>query len=1146
MYSIKYFIKPLFLLAFTLIWHIGFAQTANSGNSVLATGAWGKLGITKEGMYKVDIATINALGFTGNSFPSASIQLFGNGGAMLPENNALPRINDLAENAIDIVDGGDGQLNGADYLLFYAAGPNSWLPDSANQIFIYSKNLYSDTSFYYLTIGNTIANAPNNGLGKRIVQAPVLNNPTVFINRYQERYAYEADLFNVLHSGKEWMGEVFSNAFGGTSSRNFNLHFPGLILSEPLNIQTFFTGRSVGSNAQFQVALNSNTIQTIHFAAVNGDLLGAYARAIKTSSSVLSNQQNLVLNMQFQSSAAGAEGWLNQFTVIGKRALAFTDNNFLRFRDWTAVRPNTIGEFTISNTPTNAATNLAIWDLSNPLVPIKIPFTINNNNAVFTNDLSKLREYIAFTPAQLAAPIVLGSVANQNLHNKKTVQGIIVTHTSLLSAAQRLAAFHLQQYGFTDLVVTVDQIYNEFSSGSPDPTAIRDCIKYYQPNYVLLFGAGSYDPKNRTTGNINLVPVYESSNSLDPLASFTSDDFFGLINDTDDINNTTTVTPISIAVGRIPVGSAAEANTMVNKIIRYHSPSSLGTWRTSLHFLADDQDNNLHLNDAESIAAAANTTNPIFRTEKIYLDAYPRVNGTGGARYPAVNEAIVNNIFNGTLMFNYSGHGNDQRLTEEAVFSSTEVNRLNNADKLPLFITASCDFAPHDDPTKQSLGEKLLHANANGGIALLTTTRLVFAASNRIMNENYINSALARNPNGSYLSLGEAVRIAKNNTTQNNGDVLNSRKFALLGDPAMQLAFPKGLMRITSLNEQSIKSTDSLQALGKYVLGGEVLTTAGSINTAFNGVANITIYDKAQHINTLGNTAASPVTGFTVQNSILFSGKASVKNGLFAVTLVLPKDINFKLGTGSIALYASNGVTDAAGTHTIGINGTSTFIEQDKIGPDIALFLNDTLFKNGGLSAENPILIAQLFDSSGINATGNSIGHDITAVIDGDERNKIILNPYFSNNTDSYQRGQLRFQLPQLSAGNHQLKLKAWDVWNNSNEATIQFTVAKKEKLVVGAVRNFPNPFTGTTYFGFEHNQPNTNLLVQISIQNGNGQLVKTIQERVNTAGSRNVQIAWQGDSNFGRKLARGTYFYRIIVSADAQQTTRAGILLLY
>ncbi len=1139
---------------------MGSAQNGNWGNSVLASGNWGKLAITQEGIYKVDIPLLNALGFAGNSFSSTTIQLFGNGGAILPENNAIPRINDLAENNIEIVDGGDGLLNGTDYILFYAAGPNSWLPDTSTQSFRFQKNIYSDTSFYFITIANAAAIAPNNGAGKRITQAPVFNNPSVFIRRFQDRYAYENDLFNLLHSGKEWVGESFSNNFGANNNRNFNINFAGLILTEPIRVSTSFTGRSVGANAEILVSLNGNTIQTIQFAGVSGDLLGAYARAVNTQSLVLSNQQNLVLTMQFQSASAGAEAWLNQFTITGKRSLAFTNNQLLRFRHWgtdsTNIPTNTIGEFSIANIPANVSANnssLFIWNISNPLAPIKMPFSINNGSAVFTNELTGLQEYIAFTPADMLTPIAVGKVNNQNLHNKKAVQGIIVTHSSLLSAAERLAAFHLQQYGYSDLVVTTDQIYNEFSSGSPDPSAIRDCIKYYHPNYVLLFGAGSFDPKNRTPGNINLVPVYESSNSLDPLASFTSDDFFGLINDVDDINNTNTATPLSIAVGRIPVAFASQANIMVDKIIRYHNSASLGEWRTTLSFLADDQDNNLHFADAESLVTAATIANPIFHSEKIYLDAFPLVNGAGGPRYPAVNELIVNKILNGTLIFNYSGHGNYQRLTEEAVFSSAEVNRFNNANKLPLFITASCDFAPHDDPTKASLGEKLLHANANGGIALLTTSRLVFAYSNRIMNENFLTAVLTQKPNGSYLSLGDAVMLAKNNTTQNNGDLLNSRKFALLGDPALQLAFPKGLMRITSINGKPYKSNinnpntlDSLQALGKYSMEGKVLQSDGSLNNQFNGIAHIIIYDKPQRIQTLGNAIASPITAFDVQNSILFNGKALVENGLFTISFVMPKDIHFKLGTGTISLYASDGISDAAGSYPIGISGYSASVNTDTIGPTISLFLNDTLFKNGGISAENPILIAQFFDSSGINATGNSIGHDITVIIDGDERNKLILNPYFSNNINSYQTGQLRFQLPLLAAGKHQLTVKAWDVWNNSNEDSLHFIVANQEKLVIGAVQNFPNPFIGTTHFGFEHNQPNTNLLVQINIFTTNGQLVKTIQERVNTGGSRNVQLAWQGDSNFGRKLARGTYFYRIIVSADAQKITRAGILLLY
>ena len=1140
-------LMPKVILTIMMIWGAitSYGQRTYAQQSVLATGSWGKIGIIKEGIFKVDVTMLNNLGLSTGSISSNSIRLYGNGGGMLPENNAKSRIDDLDENSIEMFDGGDGIFNGTDYFIFYAAGPHQWIYDSTNQSFSYQRNLYSDTAFYFITI-NT------NSSGKRILTQPIDTRiPQQQIISYTDRYAYESDLYNLLNSGKEWVGESFSTNFGGTTTRNFPLNWNGLITSEPLTISTSVTGRSVGNSAQFSVALNNRNIQTVNIPAVSGDLLGAFARNVKTTGNYLSTQSNLTLSISYQSTAAGAEGWLNQFTITGKRSLSFTDNNYLAFRDTRTPQLNTAGQFNISNSPTATS----VWNITNPIQPTKISINQNGTNINFVTDISQLKEYIAFTNSQLSTPISLGKIVNQNLHNTNTVKGIIITHSSLLPEAQRLATFHLHQYGYTDAVITIDKIYNEFSSGSPDPTAIRDYIKLLwdmassvstKPEYVLLFGAGSFDPKNRIPTNINLVPVYESSNSLDPLITFTSDDFFGLIENADDINNNNSASPLSIAVGRLPVNNFAEATIMVNKIINYHSAKSLGEWRKEMIFLADDQDNNLHLNDAESIVAAAFQTNPIFHPQKLYLDAFPLVSGAGGARYPAVNEAIVNGIFNGALIFNYSGHGNFQRLTEEAVFSSAEVNRFNNPNKLPLFITASCDFAPHDDPSKQSLGEKLLHGNANGGIALLTTTRLVFASSNRIMNSNYIQASFARKTDGSYLSLGEAVRVAKNNTTQNNGDVLNSRKFSLLGDPAMQLAFPKGLMRITEINNSPFTNNDSLQSLGKYTIKGEVLTSSGSVNNSFTGTAYVIIYDKAQTIKTLGNTAGSPVTNFSQQKNILFSGKATVTNGIFNCTFVLPKDINFQLGNGSISLYSENGTTDAASNIPIKISGGNALVSTDKTGPAIQLFLNDSLFKSGGLTHENPILIAKLFDSSGINATGNSIGHDITLVIDGDERNQIVLNDYYSNSIDSYQSGELRFQLPLITSGIHTLKVKAWDVLNNSNEARLEFTVAKKEKLQISAVRNFPNPFTASTQFAFEHNQPNTNLLVDIQIFASAGQKVRSIQRLLNTEGTRNVQINWKGDSDSGQKLARGIYFYRIIVVAEAQQIQSAGQLLLY
>jgi hypothetical protein len=1149
--------KYVFLCILCIFSSSVFAQQNYKTPSVLSGGTWGKIGVVREGIYRIDASMLVALGFPA-SVASNSIGLFGNGGAMLPENNALPRINDLAENAIEISDGGDGVFSGSDFLLFYAPGPHRWITGSDGVSFSFQKNLYSDTAFYFITAGPAAGGSLPR---KRIAAADSLLNPSFFINSFLDRYARENPLRNLLSSGKYWVGEAFNNRFGGTASRTFSLNWAGVLGLDPVRVLTHTTSRSISAPAQFVVSLNGSTLQTNLFSPVSGGLLDAFAREIRSASSTSVSGGPLNLQFNYQSADPGADGWLNSFSILARRVLQFYDPanepdntpGFLRFRDPASVLPadpGAVGEFSIANAPAGTR----VWDVSDSLNPIKMPVSLNGNIARFNNRLNRLREYLAFGPTHTMAPIALGAVPNHNLHNLPPVHGIIVTHPSLLAQAQRLADFHLQQYGFTDAVVTVNQIYNEFASGSPDPTAIRDFVKWMvnksantavQPKYLLLFGAGSFDPKNRISNNVNLVPVYESNNSLDPLLSFTSDDFFGLIGNTDNINNLNSPAPLTIAVGRIPVATAADAAIMVDKIIRYHSPASLGDWRKEMVFLADDQDNNLHLSDAESIVAAAADVNPVLHPNKIYLDAFPLVSGAGGARYPAVSEAIVNQILSGALLFNYSGHGNDQRLTEEAVFSSVEANRFNNPNKLPLFITASCDFAPHDDPAKQSLGEFLLHGNTAGGIALLTTTRLVFAYSNRIMNEQFMKVALQRGANGQYLSLGESVRIAKNNTAASGGDILNSRKFALLGDPAMQLALPKGLMRIDSINGAALSSSDSLQALGKYRLSGSVLLPAGGVDASFNGTASVIIYDKPQLIKTLGNKASSPVTPFSEQRSVLFNGKVAVSNGLFNCSFILPKDIRFAPGFGSISLYAFNGISDAAGSTSIGISGFAAAVPSDSKGPDIRLFLNDTLFMNGGLSNESPVLIALLSDSSGINATGNSIGHDITLVIDGASNNQLVLNNAFSYRTNSYQSGELQFQLPVLSPGKHSLKLKAWDVLNNSNDASLDFWISSQEKLTISAVRNFPNPFAGSTQFSFEHNQRNTNLFVEIFISDSQGRLVKRLSERVNSSGSRNVQLHWNGDTGFGRKLSRGTYFYRIIVSTITQQTQYTGQLLL-
>lgn len=1137
----SFFLVGLFLvLGSDFLW----AQRVYTQHSVLATGNWYRIAVTREGVYKVDLPFLSSLGISTVAISFSAIRFYGNGGGMLDEDNAVARPDDLIENPIEVVDGGDGLFNGSDYFLFYAPGPHRWLRDSANQRFRHQKNRYADTAYYFITIGGT---------GKRINSPATNPAATITVNSFQERYFYENDRVNLLNSGKEWLGEEFNDQLGGNSSRTFTVDWPGLQQNQPVTLVTELASRSVGGNSGFSVRLNGQTAQTVNLPAVSGYFLDAFASTATHTSNWNVSQSALSLNLAFAPGVSGSQGWLNWFELHGRRALTFTPGGQVLFRDWASVANGSVAQFSIANN----GSVLSVWEITDPLQPLAMRVTNNAVQSVFSRDASRLREYVAFSGAGLLAPVAMGKMANQDLHNTAAVDYIILSHPSLLTEAQRLAAFHQQRNGYRTVVVNTDQVYMEFSGGTPDPAALRDLVKMYydragtnisdRPRYLLLFGSASYDYRYRINGNSNLVPGYESVNSFEPLLTFTSDDFFGLLNDTDNINRNDPGMTLDIGIGRIPARNLAEAKTMVDKIIRYQSASGLGSWRNQTVFVADDRDQNLHLEDAEAITAVAGSVNPLLNPNKIYLDAYPVVSTSAGARYPAVNDAIVSQVFNGALLVNYSGHGSYLRLADEAVLTQEELARFNNPDKLPLFITASCDFAPHDDPSKNSLGATILTGNAHGAIALLTTTRLVFAYSNRQMNENYLSIALKPLPDGRYLTLGESVQQAKNYTSLSTGDLLNNRKFTLLGDPALRLAFPEGRVRLTGINGHAIGANDTLRALQPYTFTGEVTDAQGRSLNGFNGTVYSTVYDQAQAVKTLGNDAGSKPVSFQQQTNILYKGNATVTNGKFSFTFVVPKDINYAAGKARISLYAQDGTKDANGVQAdLTIGGSGTTVITDRTGPQILPYLNDDRFLNGGLTHENPVLLLKLYDSSGINTSGTGIGHDITAVIDGVERSILVLNDFYTADQDSYQRGRVRYQLPSLSEGKHTIRIKAWDVANNSSEVSLDCQVIKQNRLQIAAVRNFPNPFSNTTTFAFEHNQPDTDLDVTIGIYHMGGGLVKQIRTKVNTGGTRNCQIYWDGADQSGSKLKKGIYLYKIIVATktDRAETARQLILL--
>ena len=1120
------------------------AQRVYANQSVLATGNWYKMAVKQAGIYKIDLAFLNGLGINTANLTASSIRVFGNGGGMVPENNAIPRIDDLAEISLEMNDGGDGIFNGSDYCLFYAPGPHQWSKDSLNSRFRHSKNRYSDSAYYFLTIG---------GIGARIPAQSTGGAAGLTVSSYDDRYYYENNLVNLLNSGQEWYGEEFNNNPGGNSNRNFSIDWTGLQLNQPLTLISDMAAASVGGDADITIAANGKAVQGLHFLAVSGNFLDPFAVGVNQANIFTTSQSLITLNFNFSSKVAGARGWLNWMELFGRRSLTMNGNIPLFFRDWQSVGKAATASFQINN----AGAAASVWEITDAQKPIKMAMSTTGTLSFFSNDVSRLREYVCFVDAGLAAPIPLGKIANQNLHQSAFAQMLVITHPTLLKQANRLAAYHLQHDNIASVVVTVDQVYNEFSGGGPDPAGIRDFVKMYydkagsdtakRPRYLLLFGAGSYDYQNRIPGNTNLVPVYESANSLDPLSTYTSDDFFGLLDNSDDINQSNPNSLLDIGIGRIPAGNETEAAIMVDKILRYQSSKSQGAWRNQSVYIADDQDDNLHVNDAEFIAADAASANTQLNQYKVYLDAYPLVSGSGGARYPVANEAIVNQVNNGTLLVNYNGHGSYLRLAEEAVLTQTELSRFRNPDKLPLFITASCDFAPHDDPQKKSLGGALLSADSTGAIALLTTTRLVFAYSNRQINDSYLKIALKPTANGDFLTLGESVKMAKNNTALLSGDFLNNRKFTLLGDPALQLSFPKLNLQLTTLNNQPINATDTLRALEKYTFTGIVTNAAGKQVTDFSGPLQVRFFDKAQTVKTLGNSTASPPLAFTQQAGILYQGNATVQNGQFSFSFIVPQDISYQPGKSRISLYAGDGMRDAGGINTgFYVGGQGRVLNKDITGPVIKPFINDEQFLNGGITNEFPILLINLFDSSGINTTGNGIGHDITVAIDGDEKNSQVLNNYYTATSDSYQSGKVIFQLPEQAAGKHSLTIKAWDVANNSSTVSLDYVVKKQASLVVSKIMNYPNPFAGSTRFSFEHNQPGKELQVTITIFDAAGKRVKQIKKQVNSAGTRNCEIIWSGDSDSGAKLTKGHYIYQVIVVAGTEIVKNTQQLILF
>jgi len=1087
-------------------------------NSVLATGNWFKFSIDTTGVFKMDKSFLKSLGMDVNNINPKNIQIFGNGGAMLPFKNSEFRYNDLQQNAIFVEGEEDDSFDNDDFILFYGVGPHKWFNDSNNLSDLkHQQNIFTDEAYYFITVSSSP--------GLRITNKPSIKEASnTQVTNFDDYTFFEKDQVNLFAVGQQWFGDNFSFE----NVRSYSIPFNDIDSAEDVIVRVRGVAESSVSS-QLEVKVKGQSLFNVYLSAS----FGLTRASANTGSGTLKMTGNAVpVEITYRNNGnPSANAFLDYIEVLGKKKLKANGKQFT-FRNFDVMKTNNIFEFVVEN-----KSNInELWDVTNAFVPVRVENESNSSSFKFKVNGGEKHEYVVLNNSDYYIPkmIITSKVENQNLHSLINLDYIIVTPDYLVDNAQKLADYHLRNSNLKVQVIQLDQIYNEFSSGAPDLTAIRDFARHLYTNsttnqlkYICLFGDASYDYKDRIGGNNNIVPVFEAYESFNLASSYVTDDYYGMMDENEGAMNS--YERQDVITGRIPVTDPLEADAVVNKILSYYSPTSFGNWRNQITLVADDIDargEEVIEVSMEKLADTIEANKPIFNLKKIYADAYVQESSSGGNRYPTVNIDITNQVEKGTLLVDYFGHGGEDGWASERILQVPEIQDYNNKIKLPLFITVTCEFSRFDNPLRKSAGEYLIW-NKKGGVAsLISTTREIYISVGQVLNERLVKPLL--NFNDENYTIAESLVSVKNQFSTNQRFFVFS-----FGDPAMPLQVPDPNIKLTKMNGVDIKqSLDTIKALSFVKFEGEITNKEGIVLSDFNGEFEVTVFDKSIGKKTLDNDNFNFIMDFDVLESKIFSGRSKVENGKFSFEFVSPKDIKVAFGKGKISLYASNNSIDKAGYNfNVVVGGINTNAPEDITGPSIQLYMNDLNFVDGGNTNESPVFIAVLEDESGINTSITAVDHDIVAILDGDQNNPIILNDYYETDLNTYKKGQVSYPFRNLTPGLHTITLKVWDTYNNLSESSFTFFVVDDSDLVLSNVLNYPNPFISHTEFWFNHNKPSQLLNVQVQVFTISGKLVKTINEVVQSEGNLSRSITWNGLDDFGSKIGKGVYVYKLKVA---------------
>ena len=1125
-----------------------FAKNSNFTNSALSSGDWYRFKVTKTGAHRIDRSFLDNLGIDVGSIDPRTIKIYGQGGTSLPLINEENLFYDPAEIAITVTGSSDGSFDNGDAILFYGVATDTEYV-AENDSFI---NPYTDDSFYYLSVSGSA--------GKRILpQVTSSGTPSTTFDYYQTTKHHELDERNIGLIGRLWYGERFTLE----PEQTFEFEFKNLVAARPASIRVT-TGAVSDVSTSMSVAVNGQDIGSSNFLGLVDDNISIARRGLVLNPNVnlSSNQVSVALSYDNAGNPA-SQGFLDYIRIDAFERLTGIDEQFV-FSVPDATDSSGLGRYQFSN-----SSNISeVWEVTDRFNITKIENTDASNDFSFVSALGTTRRFIAIDPSDYYVPETVSNfrVANQNLKGTifndrsgsfRDIDYLIIAPKFLQSQAQRLANYHVRESNLNTKVVLLEEIYTEFSEGKQDISAIRNFVKYVYDNasdpsrrvqYVNMFGDASYDYKDRIAVEDNIVPIFLSANSTSLTGSYATDDFYTYMDPNE--GSVATNNLMDIAVGRMIVSTSQEARQMVDKIESYTAIPAFDRWRNDVTLIGDDVDipgDAILQSSVNQLGDDIFSNRPDYNVRKILLDSYNQISTAGGPRYPDAVDDIKNAFEQGSLVINYFGHGNEDGLAREFVITQSLVQNLRNPNTLPLFIAVTCEFSRFDNPQRVSGGE-LTYLNPDGGaISLVATNRLIFVNVGVTLNDT-LDQYLFGFDNVEPISMAEALRLAKTDPSlASNG---TRRVVAFIGDPALKLAFPSPRVVLTQLNGQPINNnSEPLRALDKINFSGELQSISGNLLSNYNGEVSITLFDKEIERTTRANDRTM-VNGnlveldFEQQGEVLFRGQATVENGLFTVEFVMPRDTQIPLGNGRVSFYAkrNNVPEDQNGfSQQVIIGGINENAPADDLGPEIELFMNDRNFVSGGITDENPFILAFLNDVSGIN-TASGIGHDIIGIIDGDETNPFVLNDYYEANVDDFTSGKVYFPLRGIAPGLHTLTIKAWDTYNNSSTQEIQFVVASGDGIELTRVLNYPNPFTTYTEFWFNHNRPFEPLEVQVQVLTVTGKIVWTQNQIVTTTGFTSREITWDGMDDFGQRLGKGVYIYKITVKSTLSNETASKI----